>query len=140
MKIIPYKRRANYYETDQMGIVHHTNYLRYFEEARLDLMRQLNCSARELEEIGIIIPNVDAYAKYLKLLHFEDECIIVVEPTQFSGVKMRFEYEVIKDDEVYCTGYTTHCFVNRDMKPIALQRSFPDVYARVKKVFGEMEN
>lgn len=139
MKVTPYTRRANYYETDQMGIVHHTNYLRYFEEARLDFMRQLNCSARDLEEIGIIIPNVDAYAKYLKLLHFEDEFVIVVKPTQFSGVKMKFEYEVVKDGEVYCTGFTTHCFVSRDMKPIALQRSFPEVYNRVKTLFDELE-
>lgn len=139
MKVTPYSRRANYYETDQMAIVHHTNYLRYFEEARLDLMRQLDCSAADLEKIGIIIPNVDAYAKYLKLLHFEDEFTVVVKPVQFSGVKMRFEYEVVKDGEVYCTGYTTHCFVNRDMKPVALQRSFPEVYEKVKALFDSLE-
>ena len=136
MNIKPYIRQANYYETDQMGIVHHTNYLRYFEEARLDLMRQLNCSARDLEAIGIIIPNVDAYAKYLKLLHFEDVCTVVVKPALFTGVRMKFEYEVVKDGEVYCEGYTTHCFVNREMKPISLKRSFPEVYEKVNAIFN----
>ena len=52
MELKPYQRRVNYYETDQMGIAHHSNYLRYFEEARLDLMRQMNCSAMDLEKIG----------------------------------------------------------------------------------------
>ena len=66
MKVKPYRRRANYYETDKMGIVHHTNYIRYFEEARIDLMRQVGCDCRTLEEMNIIIPVVDVYAKYHK--------------------------------------------------------------------------
>ena len=49
MKIIPYHRRANYYETDQMSIVHHTNYIRFFEEARSDFMRHIGCDCRRLE-------------------------------------------------------------------------------------------
>ena len=136
MDIIPYERTANYYETDQMGIVHHTNYLRYFEEARMDLMRQFGCSALDIEKRGIIIPNVDAYAKYLKLLHFEDRFTVVVKPAEFTGVRMRFEYEVVKDGEVCCTGFTTHCFVDSDMKPIMLRRTCPDIFAKIKEMFS----
>lgn len=136
MNIIPYQRTANYYETDQMGIVHHTNYLRYFEEARMDLMRQLGCSALDIEKRGIIIPNVDAYAKYLKLLHFEDQFTVKVTPAEFTGVRMRFEYEVIKDGEVCCTGFTTHCFVDSEMKPIMLRRACPDIYEKIKEMFS----
>ena len=66
MNIKPFTRRANYYETDKMNIVHHTNYIRYFEEARIDFMRQICCSCAELEKLGSIIPVVDAYAKYHK--------------------------------------------------------------------------
>ena len=138
LELKPYERRSNYYETDQMGIVHHTNYFRYFEEARLDLMRQAGCSARELEKLGIIIPNVDAYAKYLRLLHFEDEFTVVVKPVQFTGVRMKFEYEVVKDGEIYCTGYTTHCFVGTDMKPLIIKRTHPEVYERIARVFDNL--
>lgn len=136
MEIKPYERKANYYETDQMGIVHHSNYIRYFEEARMDFMRQLGLSTRVMEEDGIIIPNVDAYARYLHLLRFEDQFIITVKPAVFTGVKIRFEYEVIKDGKVCCTGHTTHCFVDTTMKPIMLRHSHPELFERFKEIFG----
>lgn len=136
-EIKPYERQSNYYETDQMGIVHHTNYFRYFEEARMDLMRQVGCSALTLENLGIIIPNVDAYAKYLRLLKFEDSFTIIVKPVLFTGVRMKFEYEVVRDGEVCCTGYTTHCFVDRNMKPLILKRTHPEVYEMLSQVFAD---
>ena len=132
-----YERQVNYYETDQMGIVHHTNYLRYFEEARLDCMKRRGCDALELERRGIIIPNVDAYAKYLRLLRFEDRFSVIVKPANFTGVRMKFEYEVIKDNgELCCTGFTTHCLVGADMKPLILKHTHPDVYERLTALFA----
>lgn len=140
MEIIPYSRRVNYYETDQMGIVHHSNYLRFFEEARMDLMRQTGCDAMELEKIGIIIPNVDAYAKYAHVMHFGDIFTVNVKPVMFTGVRMQFDYEVVSNGELCCTGYTTHCFVNSDMRPIILKRTNPDVYERLSEVFAELSD
>lgn len=136
MKTIPYERQVNYYETDQMGIAHHSNYLRYFEEARMDFMRQLQLSTRELEDIGIIIPNVDAYAKYLRLLRFEDRFLVVVKPAEFTGVRMKFEYEVLRNGELCSTGYTTHCFVDQTMKPIILRHKYPDISAKFTEIFN----
>ena len=136
--IKPYERQVNYYETDQMGIVHHTNYLRYFEEARMDLMRQMGCDARDMEDKGIIIPNVDAYAKYIHLMRFEDRFTVHVKPAAFTGVRMKFEYEVVNGDgEICCTGFTTHCFVDGDMRPLMLKRAYPEIFAKLKEVFAE---
>lgn len=135
MEVKPYERQVNYYETDQMGIAHHSNYLRYFEEARMDLMRQLGLSTQELENIGIIIPNVDAYAKYLRLLHFEEKFLVVVKPALYTGVRMKFEYEVLKDGELCSTGYTTHCFVDKSMKPIILRHNYPELHAKFTEFF-----
>ena len=135
MQIKPYERQVNYYETDQMGIAHHSNYLRYFEEARMDLMRQLGLSTQELENIGIIIPNVDAYAKYLRLLHFEDRFLVVVKPAVYTGVRMKFEYEVLKDGELCSTGFTTHCFVDKAMKPIILKHNYPELHEKFTEFF-----
>ena len=137
MDIKPYKRLVNYYETDKMGIVHHTNYIRYFEEARLDFMRQVGCGAYEMEKEGIIIPNVDAYAKYHRTLRFEDCFSVIVKPVSFTGVKMKFEYEVVKDDKICCTGYTTHCFVNDSMKPIILKHTHPEIFSKLTEAFAE---
>ena len=58
-----YRRTANYYETDQMGVVHHSNHIRYFEEARIAFMKSIGCDVAQMEKEGIIIPNVDAYAR-----------------------------------------------------------------------------
>ncbi len=63
-----YTRQVQYYETDKMKVVHHSNYIRYFEEARSNFMKQIGCDIRNIESNGIVIPNVDAYARYIKPL------------------------------------------------------------------------
>lgn len=136
MNLKPYSRMVNYYETDQMGIVHHSNYLRYFEEARLDAMRQLSISTQELENLGIIIPNVDAYARYIRPLRYEECFIILVNVALFTGVKMKFEYQVLKDGVLCATGYTTHCFVDRDIKLINLKHTHPEVFQHLSDILG----
>ncbi len=137
MEIKPYERIVNYYETDKMGIVHHSNYIRYFEEARLDFMRQIGCGAFEMEKEGVIIPNVDAYARYRRVLRFEDRFSVTVRPIEFTGVKMKFEYEIVSGSELCCDGYTTHCFVNGAMKPIILKHSHPDLFKRISEAFDK---
>ncbi len=134
MEIKPYKRKVNYYETDRMQIVHHTNYIRYFEEARIDFMDQIGCNVAMMEEQNLIIPNIDAYAKYHHSLKFGDEFTVIIKPTEFSGAKMRFEYEILIDgsNELSCTGFTTHCFVNENYKPISVKRSHPEIYNSIK--------
>lgn len=133
MEIKPYKRKVNYYETDRMEIVHHSNYIRYFEEARIDFMNQIGCGVKMMEDIGLIIPNVDAYAKYLRSLRFDDTFEVSVTVKKFTGVRMVFEYELVKDGEIYCTGHTTHCFVNEAYKPVTVKHSHPEIYERLSK-------
>lgn len=127
-----YFRKAVYYETDQMGIVHHSNYIRYFEEARVFFMHNIGCDVKELEELGVIIPNVDAYAKYLKPIKFYDDFYVEVKLVSFTGVRMEFDFviKLCETDEIACTGHTTHCFVNKSFKPMSIKKSFPDYYAK----------
>lgn len=133
MEIKPYIRRVNYYETDQMSIVHHTNHIRYFEEARVDFMHQIGCDIKELEDMGIIIPNVDAYAKYKKVIEFYSLLKIEIKLVKFNGVSFTFEYVISFADtgEVASTGHTSHCFVNRERKPISIKRTFPEIYKKM---------
>ena len=129
-----YRRRANYYETDQMGIVHHSNHIRYFEEARLYYMHNIGCDAAEMERNGIIIPNVDAYAKYEKPIRFYDDVDIEVKLVKFNGAVMRFEYTArLENGQTAATGHTTHCFVGKDFKPISLKRKYPGYFEKLKK-------
>ena len=135
MKHNIYLRKVNYYETDKMGIVHHSNHIRYFEEARIFFMRNIDCDVAELEKLGVIIPNVDAYAKYLKPIKFDNEIEIEVNLSRFTGAVMEYQYTArLKDsDEVVATGHTAHCFVGADFKPISIKRAFPDYYGRLKE-------
>ena len=94
MKLTPYLRQVHYYETDQMAIVHHSNYIRWFEEARLDFMRQLGCNYCDLEKSGLIIPVVDVSCKYLQSARYDDTLSIHVRLRQFNGVRLVFSYEV----------------------------------------------
>ena len=68
-----YKSKVSYYETDCMNIVHHSNYIRYFEDARIQYMHDIGCDVAEMQSKGLYIPNVDAYARYKKPLKFGDE-------------------------------------------------------------------
>ena len=126
----PYIRRAFYYETDQMGVVHHTNYIRWFEEARIDLLRQHGVKYRDMEQRGIIIPVVDMQCTYLLSARFDDVMEIHLTMTRYTGVRMCFRYEVRfqKDGRLAATGQSTHCFIDRDGKPMGLKRVDPALH------------
>ena len=130
MKVTPYRRPVHYYETDQMAIVHHSNYIRWFEEARLDLMAQMDVNYKALEEKGILIPVVDVSCKYLISAKYGDTVTIAVTMTQYTGVKMCFSYEVRRDgtEELLATGTSTHCFVNMDRRPISVKHQEPELH------------
>ena len=125
-----YSRSVNYYETDQMGIVHHSNYIRYFEEARLQRMDEIGLSYRGLEERGMIIPVTFVDCQYKQPVRFGDTICISVRMAKFDGLKMEFAYEV-RDEitgELRSTGRTGHCFLDRDMHPVLIRKNAPELY------------
>jgi acyl-CoA thioester hydrolase len=132
----PYLRKANYYETDRMMVVHHSNYIRYFEEARVDLLEQINCDCLEMENMGLIIPVVDVYAKYHKSVGFSDEMKIYTKMTYFNGVRMEFDYEIrfASDESLACSGHSKHCFTNEKGKPVSIKKTHPDIYEKFTSI------
>lgn len=131
-----YERRINYYETDKMGIVHHSNYIRFFEEARLDMMKKVGLDYFTMEKAGIIIPVLSVDCKYIKALHFDEDIVIQTKLTKYNGIKMEVVYEVYQkgSDEVCTRGMTGHCFLTPDMKPIRMKREFPEIYHRLNEL------
>jgi acyl-CoA thioester hydrolase len=125
---------VQYYETDQMGIVHHSNYIRWFEEARVELLRQTDLSCGKLEEMGIIIPVLGVSAKYHTMTHFEDEVQIALKLTKFDGIRLELSYEITDRNTgaLRCSGTSSHCFLNREGRPISLKRSYPEIYSKIK--------
>ena len=115
-----YNRKINYYETDKMAIVHHSNYIRFFEEARLDMMDQFDLNYRKMEDMGIIIPVMSVDCKYIVPLCFDDEVKIHTKIVKFDGIKMEIAYEIYRDDVLCTTGHSGHCFLDKDMKPFRI--------------------
>lgn len=125
-----YRRDINYYETDKMGVVHHSNYIRFLEEARCYWLRSIDMPFEVLEENGITIPVLGVNCNYKYHVTFGDTIIIRPKVTKFNGIRMTVEYEVIdeKTKNIVMEAYTNHCFTNRELKPINLKKYNKDFY------------
>lgn len=93
---------VRYYETDQMGIVHHSNYVRYFECARNNMMRELGYPIEKCEEDGVTIPIVSLECHYKYSLRMGDVARAVAMVDALPMAKMRIRQEVYNQDGVLC--------------------------------------
>ena len=131
--IKPYTHKAHYYETDAMGIIHHSNYIRWFEEARVDFLDQIGCSYAEMERRGVMSPVLSMHCDYKSMTRFNDTVTITAKVLAFNGFKLSLAYEVrdILTGDLRTTGKSDHCFLNTAGKPISLKKEQPDFYARL---------
>lgn len=119
-----YERKINYYETDRMGVVHHSNYIRYLEEARTEWLEVLNMPFDLLEKNKITIPVLGVNCTYKYHVTFGDTILIKTYAKEYTGVRMTIGYEVTdkKSGNIVLTGETKHCFTDRNLKPINLKK------------------
>ena len=139
---IVYKRKPFYYETDKMGIVHHSNYIRWFEEARIYFMEQMGYPYDRLETEGIIIPVVSVSCNYKRMVHFGDELDIVVRISKYNSAVLECEYEV-KDSltqELCTTGKSSHCFLDTEGKLTRLKRTNPEAHEAFQRLAPQKNN
>lgn len=129
-EVEPYERDVFYYETDRMGIVHHSNYIRWLEEARNDFYAQTGFAFDKIEDSGIMVPVVSASCQYKIPFRFGDRFRIQVIPVLFNGVKFGFEYEIYDaaTDELRAKGASEHCFSDFSLNPVRLNHKQPDMY------------
>ena len=134
-----YIHKVQYYETDKMGITHHSNYIRWMEEARVDFFDKVGYNYKKLEDEGIISPVVEVECNYKISTRFEDYVEIEVKVKEFKGVKLIFEYIMKKVDteEIVATGLSKHCFVNSGNRPIILKKEFPELDKKLKELLEE---
>ena len=130
-----YVRKINYYETDRMGIVHHSNYIRFLEESRCRWLEEMGLPMEKMENLGYTIPVLEVYCKYKYHVTIGDEIVIIPKIEEYNGVRMRIRYEVIdkNTNKEILEAWTSHCFTNRDLKPVNLKKSNEEIY----KVFEE---
>lgn len=140
-----YRHQAKYYETDQMGIIHHSNYIRWMEEARIAMMEEMGFSYRRMEELGIISPVLSVQCEYKNMVHFDDTVRIEVDIKQYNGIKLTVNYQMINETtgQVCTLGESSHCFLNREGRIISLRKSCPEcdaAFLRYMHENGEQEN
>jgi acyl-CoA thioester hydrolase len=119
--------RVRYAETDQMGVVYHSNYLIWFEVGRVEFIRQMGLSYKEMEEDGCGIAVVDLHIRYRAPARYDDELVIETRLVAARGAIVRFGYRILRSNDgvLLCEGETAHVVVGKDMK----KRSLPAKYA-----------
>ena len=127
-----YKHKVQYYETDKMGITHHSNYIRWMEEARVEFLSRLGWEYRKMEELGIVSPVTAVEGKYKRSAKFNDTVSVAVFVTDFRGVRLCLKYEV-RDSEgnLLFVGKSEHCFMDREGNILNVKKAYPDFYAAV---------
>ena len=132
IKIRPYEHHAKYYETDQMGIIHHSNYIKWMEEARMDLMDQIGLSYKQMEDQEIISPVLSVQCEYKSMVRFGDTVVIETAIAGYNGIKLSVRYRMTDKEtgELRTIAASEHCFLNRSGKPISLKRSYPESNGR----------
>lgn len=123
-----FERKINYYETDRMGVVHHSNYIRYMEEARCAWLESIEMPFSILEENGITIPVLGVNCSYKYHVTFGDTIIIKPFVKEYSGVRMTIGYDVQdkQTGKTVLVGETQHCFTDKNLKPISLKKYAPE--------------
>lgn len=130
-----YKRKINYYETDKMGVVHHSNYIRFLEEARCRWLEKLGISMEYLEENGYTIPTLEVNCQYKNHVTSGDTIIIRPVISEYNGVRMTVSYEVIDNTgKEIIKAKTKHCFTNKELRPINMKKNNMQIHNIFEKI------
>ena len=124
---------------DQMGIVHHSNYIRWMEEARMDLMDQMGFSYKQMEDQEIISPVLSVQCEYKSMVRFGDTVVIETAIAGYNGIKLSVRYRMTDKEtgELRTIAASEHCFLNRSGKPISLKRSYPEIDTKFFQMMDE---
>lgn len=133
-----YKRTAHYHETDQMGIVHHSNYVKWLEEARVYLMNKAGVPYSLMEAEGVLSPVLGVSVEYKRPVLFEETIYIHVEIVEYSGVRFNVSYRITNEDEsvLHATASSKHCFVNKALRPVSLKKKYEKMHRLFEDVIG----
>ena len=130
-----YTRVVYYYETDKMGVVHHSNYVRWLEEARNAYFNDVNLAYVETESYGVLSPITDVSVKFKHYARFGDSFTVQMKMTKYTGVRFRVAYTVVNQNgEVLIEAESGHAFVGENFKPVSLARAIPHRHELMKEL------
>ena len=125
--------RVQYYETDRMGVTHHSNYVRFMEEARGAWMEDFGWSYKKCEDLGMIGPVLEVECRYKKTTTYDDDIAIEVRLLSYNGLRMTVGYQMTVAGTLVAMGQTEHCFLNDHGLPVRLKREFPEFDALLRE-------
>ena len=117
--------RVTYAETDAMGIVYYSHYLRWFEMGRTELMRSLGIAYKEMESQGTYLPVSEVFCRYLVSAKYDDVLIIETSVDFLRRASIQFAYRILRkaDAVQMVTGTTLHAFVDREGRIVRVPSS-----------------
>lgn len=129
IKIVPYEHHTKYHETDQQGIIHHSNYVKWMEDARMNLMEQLGLGYKQMETMELMSPVLSMSVEFRSVVKFDDTVVIDTQLIAYDGYKMEIAYRIYdkKTGEDRAIAKSKHCFVNKSGMPISLKRVYPEL-------------
>ena len=129
IKIVPYEHHTKYHETDQQGIIHHSNYVKWMEDARMNLMGQLGLGYKQMETMELMSPVLSMSIEFRSVVKFDDTVVIDTQLISYDGYKMEIAYRIYdkKTGEDRAIAKSKHCFVNKSGMPISLKRVYPEL-------------
>lgn len=133
--------RVRYQETDQMGVAYHGNYYTWFEVGRSSFFRAKGYTYAQLESENIILPVIESHCEYKIAAKYDDELIIRTKIKKLKGVRIEFEYSLIrkKDEVLLSKGTTLHAFVNKSLKPINFKKANKEVWEMLNNCIKEVD-
>ena len=134
-----YIHKVAYYETDRMGITHHSNYIRWMEEARCAFLDEIGWGMRRMEAEGVTSPVVSVQCEYKHTTTFGDTVAIHCRVKEFRGVRLVVTYEMwnVETGQLVATGTSSHCFLRPGGAPAALRRLYPELDAKLRAMAGQ---
>lgn len=129
---------VRYGETDMMGVVHHANYVLYFEDARTKFLEDMGYPYARVEEEGLMSPVVSVELHYGKSLRYGQNPVVLTKIADIRPMKVTFSYQVFDSLESLeagskpcCTGTSVHCLVDAaSFKPVSMKKAAPELYRK----------
>lgn len=134
-----YEREINYYETDKMSVVHHSNYARYLEECRIDMLNYCGLPFVKLEELGYMIPVLELHSHFRESIRFGETIRIVPKVDKVTNMKFYISYKIYDDTmtRLKHTAESVHCFLDSEFRPVSLKKTEPELYDKLVNMVDE---
>jgi acyl-CoA thioester hydrolase len=122
-----YHHKVHYYETDRMGVTHHSNYIRFMEEARIAYLDTVGASYVQIEADGIISPVIRVEGKFVHTTTFDDMLDVEVFVQSITTFKLKLGYIIRCRGEVVFEGSSLHCFLDKAGTPLPIDDYYPQL-------------